>query len=64
LFPFFYYNYDLEFQTYVTPPTTFVALTGGSAAPEPSTWAMMLAGFAGLVYAGYRSTRKSASAAS
>ena len=26
--------------------------------PEPSTWAMMLLGFAGLGYAGYRSTRK------
>jgi hypothetical protein len=30
------------------------------ATPEPSTWAMMLIGFAGLGVAGYRSTRKSA----
>jgi hypothetical protein len=30
------------------------------AAPEPSTWAMMLLGFAGLGFAGYRSTRRSA----
>jgi hypothetical protein len=27
------------------------------AAPEPSTWAMMLLGFAGLAFAGYRSTQ-------
>jgi hypothetical protein len=29
------------------------------AVPEPSTWAMMLVGFAGLGYAGYRVSRKS-----
>jgi len=28
--------------------------------PEPSTWAMMLLGFAGLGFAGYRSSRKTA----
>jgi hypothetical protein len=28
--------------------------------PEPSTWLMMLAGFAGLGLAGYRASRKSA----
>jgi hypothetical protein len=33
-----------------------------TAAPEPSTWAMMLVGFAGLGYAGYRAQRKSATA--
>jgi hypothetical protein len=32
----------------------------GSAVPEPSTWALMLAGFAGLGFAGYRLSRKSA----
>jgi hypothetical protein len=31
--------------------------------PEPSTWAMMLIGFAGLGYAGYRTSRKSAALA-
>ena len=31
----------------------------GGAVPEPSTWAMMLAGFAGLGFAGYRASRKS-----
>ncbi len=29
-----------------------------TAVPEPSTWAMMLAGFAGLGFAGYRRARK------
>lgn len=31
--------------------------------PEPSTWAMMLIGFAGLGYAGHRASRKSAALA-
>jgi PEP-CTERM motif len=29
----------------------------GGAVPEPSTWAMMLVGFAGLGFAGYRSAQ-------
>jgi choice-of-anchor C domain-containing protein len=33
------------------------------AIPEPSTWAMMLLGFAGLGYAGYRASRKNVAAA-
>jgi len=33
------------------------------AVPEPSTWAMMLLGFAGLGYAGYRASHKSAARA-
>jgi PEP-CTERM motif len=36
----------------------FTRVTG--AVPEPSTWAMMLLGFAGLGYAGYRKTRQAA----
>jgi PEP-CTERM motif len=31
--------------------------------PEPSTWAMMLLGFAGLGFAGYRRSRRAATAA-
>ena len=31
-----------------------------STVPEPSTWAMMLIGFAGLGYAGYQRSRRSA----
>ena len=39
-----------------------VSLTGATvtAAPELSTWAMMLLGFAGLGFAGYRGSRKDA----
>jgi PEP-CTERM motif len=33
------------------------------AAPEPSTWAMMLVGFAGLGYAGYWRARRAAAQA-
>jgi PEP-CTERM motif len=32
-------------------------LSGTSTVPEPSTWAMMLLGFAGLAYAGFRKTK-------
>ena len=32
----------------------------GGAIPEPSTWTMMLVGFAGLGYAGNRSSRRNA----
>jgi hypothetical protein len=32
-----------------------------AAVPEPATWAMMLAGFAGLGLAGYRGARRSRS---
>jgi hypothetical protein len=34
----------------------------GGAVPEPSTWAMMLAGFAGLGYAGYWTSRRAVAA--
>jgi hypothetical protein len=40
-----------------------VSLSTPSSTPEPSTWAMMLLGFAGLGYAGYRSRRVAATAA-
>ena len=33
-------------------------LDSGSPVPEPSTWAMMLIGFAGLGFAGYRASRR------
>ena len=36
-------------------------LFGSLSVPEPSTWAMMLIGFASLGFLGYRSTRKTAS---
>jgi hypothetical protein len=39
-------------------PFKFTRVTG--AVPEPSTWAMMLLGFAGLGYAGYRRAKGAA----
>ncbi len=40
-------------------------VSGGVTAstPEPSTWAMMILGFGGLAFAGYRASRKAAVAA-
>ncbi|HEY1862318.1 MAG TPA: PEP-CTERM sorting domain-containing protein, partial [Roseiarcus sp.] len=35
----------------------------GLVVPEPSTWAMMLLGFAGLSFLGYRKVREGAAAA-
>ena len=35
----------------------------GPGVPEPTTWAMMVIGFAGLGLAGYRTSRKSVSIA-
>ena len=40
-----------------SPSDLIFTTTGG--VPEPSTWAMMLLGFAGLGYAGFRRTAKS-----
>jgi len=34
----------------------------GTVVPEPSTWAMMLLGFAALGYAGYRRTKRNSPA--
>jgi PEP-CTERM motif len=45
---------------------TYIPVPNGSTSPpvpEPSTWIMILLGFAGLAYAGYRSTRKAVSTA-
>ena len=45
---------------------TIVGVPAGPAAvatPEPATWAMTLLGFAGLGFAGYRASRKTAPAA-
>ena len=44
-------------------PTTLTYTVPSSGAPEPSTWALMVAGFAGLALVGYRAGRKNAALA-
>jgi hypothetical protein len=69
-------NFSLAFTGLSVPGTETISvedLSGGrdngsysltiSAVPELSTWAMMLVGFAGLGFAGYRASRKSAALA-
>jgi hypothetical protein len=46
--------------TATTYPPPLSSPPGPPSIPEPSTWAMMLLGFAGLAYAGRRTPRKSA----
>jgi hypothetical protein len=48
---------DLDF-AYLANPSGVLVTTTASAAPEPSTWAMTLAGFAGLGFVGFRRSRK------
>jgi hypothetical protein len=43
---------------HVDEGTTFPFTVVSRAAPEPPTWAMMLLGFAGLGYAGYRKAKQ------
>jgi PEP-CTERM motif len=58
------YEYAFEFSTQGGPSGLLVTTTGSaSVVPEPSTWAMMLIGFAGLGFAGYRRARATVSAA-
>jgi PEP-CTERM motif len=40
-------------------PFTFT-IVSGAVLPEPSSWAMMALGFAGVGYAGYRTARQAA----
>jgi PEP-CTERM motif len=71
------YSYSTGTNYSVTPSDTLIAggYTQGSAnfsvvytytptapVPEPSTWAMMLVGFAGLGFAGYRTSRSAVAA--
>jgi PEP-CTERM motif len=44
-------------------PSLVTLSIDGPATPEPSTWAMMLAGFAGLGFMGWRAKRKTATLA-
>ncbi len=43
-----------------TESLAYVAAGVTATVPEPSTWAMMMLGFAGLGFAGYRRSRKAA----
>jgi PEP-CTERM motif len=55
------YVYEFMFFNDLVPenaPSGLLVTTSASAAPEPSTWLLMLVGFAGLGYAGYRRARK------
>ncbi len=54
------------YKTTTTPGTGMYALSGfiQTSVPEPSTWAMMLVGFVGLGFAGYRQRQKLTGAAS
>jgi hypothetical protein len=47
----------LLFSGYQNPTYNGVDAVSVSAVPEPSTWAMLLLGFAGLGFAGYRRTK-------
>jgi hypothetical protein len=54
------------FRNQGVPPFAFdfaFQMKVSSAVPEPSTWAMMLLGFEGLGYAGYRTSRRAAATA-
>jgi hypothetical protein len=42
------------------PPFALLDNVSVTGVPEPSTWAMMIIGFAGLAFAGYRKHRKAA----
>ncbi|MFY9972052.1 MAG: PEP-CTERM sorting domain-containing protein [Roseiarcus sp.] len=56
---------DINIVSYTPEAATFAVdnIVLSSTVPEPSTWAMMLLGFAGLGYAGYGARRAAASAA-
>jgi hypothetical protein len=53
------YTTNIDPYTFVsTGETAAFAILGGAPAPEPSTWAMMALGFAGLGFLGWRGWRK------
>jgi hypothetical protein len=48
--------------TFTSSQNSLEVASVSSAVPEPSTWAMMLLGFAGLGFAGYRRTKRNSAA--
>jgi hypothetical protein len=59
----FTYSFDFSNNSNNEPSYLRVMVSTSSAIPEPSTWSMMVLGFAGLGYAGFRTTRKAAAVA-
>jgi PEP-CTERM motif len=58
------YGYLINTYAYLVPTTVSMSLADVAAGvPEPSTWAMMLIGFAGLGFMTYRRTKKNAALA-
>ena len=55
-------NLDIPGEDGIWGPNVFFGVPS-FVTPEPSTWAMMLLGFAGLGFAGYRTTKKNAALA-
>jgi hypothetical protein len=55
--------YVSRFSGITNPSVGTWAVRNVSSIPEPSTWAMMLLGFAGLGYVGHRASRRPATAA-
>jgi hypothetical protein len=58
-------NFDIfSFSYQLTPLTIYVTVDGiAPSIPEPSTWAMLLIGFAGIGFAGYRKRKRALLAA-
>jgi hypothetical protein len=58
------FSFQLVYSEVQGPPAELqISLPLQSAVPEPSTWAMMIIGFAGLGYMGFRHSRKQATLA-